>query len=89
MRLIEALAERRLPAWPFDGRVVFREANDDNGIEQAHVFDRWCLVGTARDELELDALCVAAPQAFDADIYKLLCKRLAKSQIGVDVLVRD
>jgi DNA polymerase-3 subunit epsilon len=79
LRLLEALAERKLPAWPWPGRIAVREvdqareATDADAARVAlHVFDRWCLVGTATSDAGLDELRDAPAAAFDADIFKLL-----------------
>jgi len=89
LRLLEALAERRLPDWPFAGPVAFRELHPDAELEQVHVFDRWCLVGTARADDELAQLTFATPQAFDTDVYRLLVKRLESGQTAFSVLKRE
>jgi DNA polymerase-3 subunit epsilon len=80
VRLVEALAEKRLPDWPFDGRVAFREVSVETGLEAVHVFDRWCLVGSARSEEALQLLDDVAPQAFDMDVYRLLRKWVERGE---------
>ena len=89
LRLLEALADRRLPDWPFAGPVAFREVHPDGQLEQVHVFDRWCLVGSARAEHELAELMLAMPRAFDTDVYRLLLKRLESGQTAFSVLKRE
>jgi DNA polymerase-3 subunit epsilon len=76
LRLVEALAEKRLPEWPFDGRAVYRETNPETGIEEVQVFDRWCLVGSARSDDELAELLDAKPQPFDVDVFRVIRKRV-------------
>jgi DNA polymerase-3 subunit epsilon len=85
LRLVEALAERKLPAWPWTGRIAVREVAeagsvDDEGARASrvalHVFDRWCLVGTASSDAELSELRAAPAAPFDADIFKLLWRYL-------------
>ncbi len=77
LRLVEGLAEKRLPAWPFDGRAALRETNAETGVEEVHVFDRWRLVGSARSDEELGLLMEAKPQAFDVDVFRVIRKRVA------------
>lgn len=89
LRLLEALAGKRLPGWPFAGPVAFREVHPDGELEQVHVFDRWCLVGSASAEHELAELASAMPQAFDTDVYRLLVKRLESGQTAFSVLKRE
>jgi len=46
------------------------------------VLSNWCWLGTAREEAELQAILEAPPRVeFDLDIYRLLAKRLPKSQL--------
>jgi len=76
-RLRDALASLAIPAWPFAGPALIREATPARA--DVHVVRDWCWLGTAHDESELAEL-LAAPQrpAFDADLTKLLlrtCKR--------------
>jgi DNA polymerase-3 subunit epsilon len=80
VRLVEALAEKRLPDWPFDGRVAFREVSAETGLEAVHVFDQWCLVGSARSEDELSLLSDAEPQGFDVDVYRVIRKRVERGE---------
>jgi DNA polymerase-3 subunit epsilon len=83
LRLVEALADKRFPHWPFAGRVAFREVNLETGLAQVHVFDRWCLVGSARTEEELEMVREAPQQDFDIDVYRLLRKWVERGE-GVE-----
>ena len=88
IRLLEALAEKRLPPWPFVGPIAFREAHPDGNIEQVHVFDRWCLMGSAGTDVELDEVLDAPPQDFDADVYRILMNRIKRDASSFNVLGR-
>src|SRR5689334_19794897 len=46
LRLATALAPWRVADWPFEGRIIVRERHPEARFEEAHVFDRWCHVGT-------------------------------------------
>jgi DNA polymerase-3 subunit epsilon len=75
MRLKMALAALKLKSWPFPGRVAIAE-----GRAEFHVLDHWVYVGTARSEDELDELRTKAVHAaFDADVYRILVRYLAKN----------
>jgi DNA polymerase-3 subunit epsilon len=52
-RLREALAADAIPAWPFAGPALVREASSDGERVDVHVVRDWHWVGTARDEGEL------------------------------------
>jgi DNA polymerase-3 subunit epsilon len=79
LRLATALAPYRVRDWPWPGRIVVREADPATGIEEAHVFDRWTHVGSARSDDELADLVQARCEIeFDPDVYKILVAYVAK-----------
>jgi DNA polymerase-3 subunit epsilon len=79
VRLATALAPHRVDEWPWAGRVMIRERHPDGRFEEAHVFDRWCHLGTARSEDELAELASARAEIdFDPDIYKIVQAFVAK-----------
>jgi len=87
LRLATVLAPWRVADWPFEGRIVVRERHPDGRFEEAHVFDRWCHVGSARDEESLDDLVQARIEIdFDPDIYKILSSFIAKRRSSVHVV---
>jgi DNA polymerase-3 subunit epsilon len=70
-----ALSALKLKPWPFPGRVAIAEGRAD-----FHVLDHWVYLGTARSEDELDELrAKTADAAFDADVYRILVRYLAKN----------
>ena len=73
LRLATALLPWRLGDWPWQGPVMIRERHPEGRVEEAHVFDRWCHLGTARSEEELAGLAEArATIDFDPDIYRIV-----------------
>jgi len=79
LRLATALEAQRVRDWPVAGRVLVRERHPDARFEEAHVFDRWCHVGTARSPDELDDLAQSRVEIdFDPDVYKILLAFFAK-----------
>ena len=74
-RVRMALARIKLRQWPFGGRIGIVE-RDWRGVEEIHVFDRWCYLGTARSVEMLDGL--AAQAGFDLDCYRILCRFLER-----------
>ena len=84
LRLATALASWRVASWPWTGRVAVKERNAESGREEAHVFDSWWHVGTARDEDELAALAGArCAIGFDPDVYGILQSFLRKRRASV------
>ncbi len=82
LRMMEALSELKLMAWPFKGRVGVREANGER--TDLHVLDHWCYLGTVRSEQDLDTL--NARPAFDLDTYKILKRYLAGHRDRIDIV---
>ena len=89
LRLATALAPHRLSDWPWDGKVIIRERHPEGRLEEAHVFERWSHVGTARCDEELADLAQARTEIdFDPDIYRILVAYIAKHRHGVRLLPR-
>ncbi len=89
LRLATALADRRLLEWPWPGRVAIRERHPDAAFEEAHVFERWSHIGTARSEDELEDLALTRAQIdFDPDVYRILVSHIAKHRRSVIPLAR-
>jgi DNA polymerase-3 subunit epsilon len=75
MRLHMAVSALKLKTWPFPGRIALKE-----GHSEYHVLDHWAYLGTARSEEELAELAgVATEGAFDAEVYRILVRHLAKN----------
>jgi DNA polymerase-3 subunit epsilon len=85
LRLATALAGWKLLDWPWPGqRVMVRERHPEGRLEEVHVFDRWCHVGTARGEDELEDLATARVEiGFDPDIYSMLRTYFRRHAYGV------
>ena len=84
VRLAEALSEFTFPKWPYAGPIAIRETHPDHSWQRAHVFHRWRYYGSAKTEIEMHELAeINRDVEFDADIFKLLLKRLAKGGEGV------
>jgi DNA polymerase-3 subunit epsilon len=67
--------------WPFAGRAALTDAHEvsSGGI---HVFDRWCYLGSANNDADLEALAHARlPYEFDPLIYRLTLKALQQGRI--------
>jgi DNA polymerase-3 subunit epsilon len=87
LRVLSALIPLRLRAWPFAGRVGVREHSGDLGCTEVHVFDRWCWLGTARSQDELDALRETNPAlVFDLDVYKIAARFLVERPDRVQMI---
>jgi DNA polymerase-3 subunit epsilon len=79
LRLATALMPHRVADWPWPGRVVIHERHREGRFEEAHVFDRWAHIGTARDEDALMGLAESRVDIdFDPDIYRILVSYVTK-----------
>ena len=86
LRLRLALSSLKLRPWPFPGRIAIRERGAWSGAAEfmrgadLHVLDHWTYLGTARTEEQLAVLAAtSAHAAFDAGVYKILARYLAKN----------
>jgi DNA polymerase-3 subunit epsilon len=64
-----ALAGLKRREWPFEGPIGIRE-RDWRGVEQTHMFDRWCY----------------ADEPFDPDVYRILTGFLDRGLRGAELL---
>jgi DNA polymerase-3 subunit epsilon len=88
LRLLTALTGHKIADWPWPGRVAVRERNADNGLDEAHVFERWSHLGTARTDEELEELAnIRAEIDFDPDVYRLLLSYISRHGRSVRPLV--
>jgi DNA polymerase-3 subunit epsilon len=69
VRVKLALARLKRRDWPFPGRIGIRE-RDWRGVEETHVFDRWCLAG----------------EPFDLDVYRILTGFLDRPVRGAEIV---
>jgi DNA polymerase III subunit epsilon len=68
LRVIEAFAPHKLPAWPFPGPITITEHNEINGRTAIHHFDQWCYLGTSHTH---------SHASFNLDHYHILRRYLA------------
>lgn len=87
LRVRLALAGLKRRDWPFPGRIGIRE-RDWRGLEQVHVFDRWCYLGMATGAGELPEMAWR-PGCFDADMYRILGGFLDRPMAGAELIPLD
>ncbi len=82
LRLKLALNNFRLKRWPYAGAIAIRETHGASGMNQLHVFEQWCHLGSVQDDSELEQLLESrSERVFDLDTYRLLSKALLKAEI--------
>jgi DNA polymerase-3 subunit epsilon len=86
LRLAAAFVSLRLRTWPYPGAIGVREQSADGSRCDLHVLDRWCHLGTVKDEADLRALQEDLPQPlFDLDTYHILSRYLLRDR-ATDVI---
>lgn len=89
-RLLELLAPRALPPWPYRGAVALVERNAARLQEQFHVFDRWHWLGSTRALEAAHRLASEAPRSFEPDAARLAVAALGPaSSRDLDVIALD
>ncbi|MFZ6773469.1 exonuclease domain-containing protein [Undibacterium sp. SXout7W] len=68
IRLVEALTQMKLKAWPFDGPALLKEGRVH------HIIDAWCYLGRASNDDDIASLLAAGKPRFDRDTYRILVK---------------
>ena len=87
LRLRLQLAPFRLQPWPYRGAIAVEEVST-MGLQQWHILDRWCYLGSleAADlesaECQTERLAAGAP-GFDADTYRILTRFLKRQPRGI------
>lgn len=92
LRLASALATRRMPLWPYRGRVLLRECRPGRERGDLHLLENWCYLGSQpeADEAHVRAWASeAAEPVFDFDIYQILKRYLGSLPNGVQLVALD
>jgi len=82
-----AFARLKRRDWPFAGRIGIRE-RDWRGVEEIHVFDRWCYEGSFHGGVGL-AESERRPRQFDQDMYRILLRTLERPAPGLKFVELD
>ena len=83
MQLTRALSPLRLQPWPYPGPIAVRERNT------LHVFDRWEHLGSVRTFSDMQALLGQRRNGFDAQVYALLTRKLARLPANAVRVIAD
>ncbi|HEX7054027.1 MAG TPA: exonuclease domain-containing protein [Burkholderiales bacterium] len=84
-RAAGALAPLKSPPWPWRGKVAIVETDPARDATEAHIVDRWCYLGAARDDAEVSELLAAEPR-FDYDHYRILARHVGRPGVQVRAL---
>lgn len=82
IRLLEALLPLQNQAWPYNGKVGFREIDTIRKKTDIHIFNQWCYLGTANNQDDLNQLKLFEnnEMMFDLDTYRILTSYLNKTK---------
>jgi len=70
LQLKTAMDLFKVKVWPYSGAIAIKEG------DEMIVVDKWCYLGTAINQDELDELADSGEVEFDLDIYKIVKKAL-------------
>ena len=82
-RVATALAGLKMPPWPHRGPLGVVENDRSRDATEVHVLDRWCYIGTARDDAEVAELLESEAPRFDYDQFRILSRHLGKRGVRV------
>lgn len=79
-----SLEREQYEKWPFSSPIVLVEKDEKSGLEEYHLVNNWCLVGTfeSMDTLE-ENLDSVESERFDLDKYKLLKSFIKRDGIEI------
>jgi DNA polymerase-3 subunit epsilon len=79
-RVAAALAPLRAAPWPYAGPLgIVEKCADEDAATEVHVVDRWCYLGSARTDADVEELLASRHDGrFDYDQYRILCRHLAR-----------
>jgi DNA polymerase-3 subunit epsilon len=81
-RVAEALARLKALEWPHGGPLGIVERDPQRDAAEIHVVDRWCYLGAADSDAELEELVAGArAPRFDYDHYRILSRHLARKGV--------
>jgi DNA polymerase III subunit epsilon len=81
-RVAAALAPLRAAPWPYAGPLGIVEQGDDEDATEVHVVDRWCYLGSARTDADVEELLASRDDGrFDYDHYRILSRHLARRRV--------
>ncbi len=82
IRMLEAMQPLKNKSWPFEGRIGIREKSVHTKWIDVHIFENWCYLGTAHNEIQLNQLSLFENEykIFDLDTYKILLRYLRQNK---------
>lgn len=83
IRFAQAIANMKIPPWPFSGIAILKEKIDEHEI--AHAVYNWCYLGEYGDNGDIENEFDLSETQFDWDMYKILRKFILKPSSGLNI----
>ncbi|BBP43439.1 exonuclease domain-containing protein [Thiosulfativibrio zosterae] len=85
LRLEMALQPLKQKVWPWKTPILVKEMSEN--IEQIHLIDQWCWLGSADNESDLEDLITSKQEdlMIELDTYKILCNFLLKPNQALQI----
>lgn len=77
MRFAEAFSKTKFKQWPFDGPILIQEKDELTGKLEGFLIDKWCYLGTIKNEDQLLENETLREFSFDVDTYKILLRYIS------------
>jgi DNA polymerase III subunit epsilon len=84
MRFAQAFFSSRFQRWPYSTAVVVKELGVQAEKSEAFILDKWCYLGSIREEGQLRDIEMRKDLEFDLDTYKIL-QSFIKHKRGVAI----
>lgn len=89
-RFLTATVKSKIRRWPYHGPIIIKEKNDTSGFSEYFLIDKWCFLGSIREEHELNLVTnklsgQTTQYNFDLDMYKILLRYLNKEKNRLSV----
>ncbi len=82
-KFLAAFEPLRVPEWPYKGRVLIRERDNERNVTDIFLFDNWCCLAKLTEHDIHDIPETHYEYIFDLDTYKILKRFIKKGQIKV------
>ena len=83
-RFQQAFYQVRLQKWPYSTPIIIRESGVVEGKSEGFILDKWCYIGSVKEDGQDKNMELSKELEFDLDTYKIL-KSFLKTKKGVRI----
>jgi len=80
MRTQLAFSHLKIKKWVFDGPIGIVEENPISGMQEMHIIDKLCYLGSVMYKEDTDINAITHEYSFDVDTYKILERHLRSAK---------